>query len=223
MATAEEIEPGTITLLITEATGAHFRLPASPVDTVGHVGCGGGAERCERWAAGQLGQQRAARLVFENTKLHDDGITLAELKIEVSKVVLGLAPQDPAEGARLRSEAKVAVLRAALDADVAASGTELQELPSHMMLCEDHRGYEKHMRYFRFTVGERSRGPSARPVRRSWRSWPSSATPCPRWTMASLERRPWVSPSGPAAAHAAPHSPARLMLPRLAPTPPPSR
>ena len=108
MATAEEIEPGTITLLITEATGAHFRLPASPVDTVGHVGCGGGAERCERWAAGQLGQQRAARLVFENTKLHDDGITLAELKIEVSKVVLGLAPQDPAEGARLRSVAKVA-------------------------------------------------------------------------------------------------------------------
>ena len=40
MATIEEIEPGTITLLITEATGAHFRLhvhvPASPV-TVGDV------------------------------------------------------------------------------------------------------------------------------------------------------------------------------------------
>ena len=70
-------------------------------------------------------------------------------------MALSLAPQDPAEGVRLRSEAKVAVLRAALDANVAASETELQVLPSCMMLCEDHRGYERHMRYFRFfTVGE---------------------------------------------------------------------
>ena len=46
------------------------------------------------------------RLVFENTKLHDDdGITLAKLKIEASELALGLAPQDPAEGARLRSDA----------------------------------------------------------------------------------------------------------------------
>ena len=47
----------------------------------------------------------SVRLVIENTKLHDDGITLAELKIEAGEVALGLAPQDPAEGARLRSDA----------------------------------------------------------------------------------------------------------------------
>ena len=98
MATAEEAEPGSITLLITEAMGAHFRLPASPTDTVGHVEAALGVASGGRPA-------NSVRLVFENTKLHDDGITLAKLKIEASEVALGLAPQDPAEGARLRSDA----------------------------------------------------------------------------------------------------------------------
>ena len=68
-------------------------------------------------------------------------------------MALSLAPQDPAEGVRLRSEAKVAVLRAALDANVLALCAELQALPSCMMLCDGHYT-DKHLRYFRFTVGE---------------------------------------------------------------------
>ena len=100
MATSKEAETGPITLLITEATGAHFRLPASPADadTVGHV------EAALSVASGGR-PANSVRLVIENTKLHDDGITLAELKIEAGEVALGLAPQDPAEGARLRSDA----------------------------------------------------------------------------------------------------------------------
>ena len=45
------------------------------------------------------GQQRPpCGSVFENTKLHDDGITLAKLEIKAGEVALSLAPQDPAEG-----------------------------------------------------------------------------------------------------------------------------
>ena len=62
MATAEEAEPGSITLLITEAMGAHFRLPASPTDTVGHVEAALGVASGGRPA-------NSVRLVFENTKL----------------------------------------------------------------------------------------------------------------------------------------------------------
>ena len=48
------------------------------------------------------------------------------------------------------------MLRTSLDADVAALGAELQALPSRMML-RDGDGNEKHLRYFRFTVGGPSR------------------------------------------------------------------
>ena len=147
MATSEKSETGPITLMITDrGHGRRVTLPARLARRHRRPR-GGGAERCERWAAGQ---QRAARVREHEA---DDGITLAELKIEVGEVALGLAPQDPAEGARLRSETKVAVLRAALDANVAELGAELQALSSRMML-RDRNEDDTHLRYFRFTVGE---------------------------------------------------------------------
>ena len=87
--TAEEVETGPITIADHRGHGR----PLPPTCTCTRLArhrrrCGGGTERCERWWA--AGQQRAARLVFENTKLHDDGMTLAELKIEAGKVALSL-------------------------------------------------------------------------------------------------------------------------------------
>ena len=75
MATTEETETSSITLLITEATGAHFRLPASPANTVGHVEA---ADLAALSVASGGRPANSVRLVFENTKLHDDGTTLED-------------------------------------------------------------------------------------------------------------------------------------------------
>eukprot|EP01043_Picozoa_sp_COSAG02_P007728 COSAG02_NODE_236_length_27740_cov_49.156073_9_plen_382_part_00 len=149
----EETAP--ITLILLEITGATFRLPASPADTVGDV------ESALEAASGRAATE--CRLVWKNKKLNDDGATLAELGITAGEVPLDMVPQDPVDGKRLRREAKVA----ALDANVAAAGVALAALPSRMMLCYPYtytlhdvdfgHNYEmrrdKHMRYFRFVVG----------------------------------------------------------------------
>jgi hypothetical protein len=186
--TPPEAETAPITLVLPETTGSTFRLPA-PSDTVG------GVEAALAVLSGRPANEHC--LLWQSKKLHDDGVTLVELGITTGEVELGLVPQDPAKGEQLRLEARLAALKASLDAHFAAVGAELQDLQlegrlssccsirrkgsrgARMMLCDSKSrvccgcplspckdldpwgardlggmGREKHMRYFRFVVGD---------------------------------------------------------------------
>jgi hypothetical protein len=106
--------------------------------------------------------------VYKDLKLHDDGETLQDLGITGGEVlvVFTLVLQEQEQGARLRREAKVAVLRENIKAHAAAAGAALGKLPSHMMLIsvvarretvldfveQKSVWKDKHMRHFRATL-----------------------------------------------------------------------
>ena len=123
----EEGEAPAITVLCTDVANNTYTVTATPTDTV---------QALEDKLAQVSGIAKAeSRLVYGDLKLHNDSVTLQSLGIVIGEVRLGKVPQDVAEGARLRREARITTLQELIHKAMADAAEELGKLPSRMMLC----------------------------------------------------------------------------------------